>query len=100
VSLRPILPALFLSASLATASTASAAPAAERARPAAVAPIGLAAPTTPSTAPAATDDAARYAARDARAKAQKRYKGGSGYVVIGGTTLGIVLLVVILILVL
>ena len=45
----------------------------------------------------APDDASRYAERERSAKPQKSFKGGDGYVVIGGTTIAVVLAIVLLI---
>ena len=54
----------------------------------------------PSLAPAAASDAEVYAAREEKDKDVAKFEGGRSVIIIGGSTLGIVLLVVLLVILL
>jgi hypothetical protein len=62
-----------------------------------VTPSTLATKTTPT---ATASDADRYAAREAKDTAVAKFEGGREVLVIGGTTLGIIVLVVLIVILL
>ena len=61
------------------------------------APVAAPAAEAPVATPAAADDASRYAEREAKDAKAADFRGGSNVLVIGGSTLTIVLLVVLIV---
>jgi hypothetical protein len=95
----PKLSSLLVAAALTSAPMAAAwaTPSIEAAPRAAAVEVSRTAPVEITPAATATDDASRYAEREAKDAKAADFRGGSNVLVIGGSTLTIVLLVVLIV---
>jgi hypothetical protein len=94
----PKLSSLLVAAALTSAPMAAwATPSIEAAPRAATVEVSRTAPVETTPVAATTDDASRYAEREAKDAKAADFRGGSNILVIGGSTLTIVLLVVLIV---